>query len=307
MCNVGRLSLLSLPLAMVAGLIGLTSAVFSASPGQPSLASPDSRLFFEVASVRRNTGGPGTWSRPIRSLPGGRFEAIDARLADLIRYAYELEFYQDLEGRQGILNDRFDIAARAMDDRAGPADHRLMLQALLAERFRLVVHWEEREQDVYVLALAREDGRLGPALRPSTVDCADHHANAPPVRDLANVNLEELLFCTFMWQDDRLRARGHRMGEIATSLSHSLQRPVLDRTGLPGLYELDLWASMDGLRSPTFPPPPGERPPDATAANGSDAPSLFAALREQAGLGLAPQRAPVPVLIVEEVHPLTEN
>ena len=108
--------------------------------------------------------------------PGGRFTATNIPLRGLIRQAYQLQEFQIVGAPDWTNNERFDIVAKAEGDvgrglpgTVGPMQ--MMMQNLLAERFKLVSHRESRELPIYALVLARSDGKLGTQLRPSTVDC----------------------------------------------------------------------------------------------------------------------------------------
>jgi uncharacterized protein (TIGR03435 family) len=92
------------------------------------------------------------------------------------------------------------------------------------------------------------------------------------------------------------------MAQLAMALSQRIDRVVLDRTGLTGLYEFDLEFTPD--QSPQGPPPPGVSPPPPIDPNG---PSIFTALQEQLGFKLEAQQAPVDVLVLDRVEHPTEN
>src|SRR5215204_1819133 len=127
-------------------------------PDTPGVAS------FEVSSVRPNRSGISNALPP--SLANGSYSASNVAVKSLIANAYEVRIFQ-IEGDPAWLtSERFDIIARGREgtpDRLRPA----MLRTLLAERFKLVAHFETREQQVYALVLLRSDGRLGPQLKPS--------------------------------------------------------------------------------------------------------------------------------------------
>ena len=123
---------------------------------------------FEVASVKRNTSGGDEGS--IGPRPGGyAMASIPVRL--LIVRAYELRSFQVVGGPSWIDGERFDLNARAPE--STPSKEILaMLRTLLAQRFKLVTHVEQREQPVYALVTARGDGRLGPQMKASTLNCS---------------------------------------------------------------------------------------------------------------------------------------
>lgn len=130
---------------------------------------------FEAASVKPNTSGdPGT---SIRRQPGGRFNAVNAPLRALITLAYQLQGFQLVGAPDWAANERFDIVAKIEGDPppmppGSPSDPMILaVRALLADRFKLVVHRETRQLDIYALVTASPDGKPGRGLRQTTQDC----------------------------------------------------------------------------------------------------------------------------------------
>jgi uncharacterized protein (TIGR03435 family) len=206
-------------------------------------------------------------------------------------------------GPDWIDRDRFDVEGVSQDpltrDQA-----RLMLRSLLAERFKLAVHVETRPLPVFELVVARADGRPGPELRRSDVDCtalraAGTNASAAPSGQAP---------CVMGFGFGRLTAKGMTMGELATvGLSNIAGRPVLDRTGLPGAFDWTLVWTPDNL-----PPRPAGAPPDQPIrVNGLDVdpngPPLPTALQEQLGLKLQSATGPVDVVVIDRVEKPSEN
>src|SRR5207244_972692 len=135
---------------------------------------------------------------------------------DLIRAAYDLPDLQ-LEGGPGwAKSDRFDLVAQA-EREPGRDELRSMLQSLLADRFKLLVHYETKEQPVYVLTLASADGSIGAGLRRSSVDCA-----AIPS------------LCGLSGSQGAMTAHPIAFSVFARSLSSTVGRVVVDGTGLSG-------------------------------------------------------------------------
>src|SRR5437773_2416374 len=171
-----------------AGLGVMNEPRLRAQAPQTAAAGPA----FEVASVKPNNSGDGRVM--FANQPGGRFTATNVTLKMLIRQAYQLQDFQVVGGPGWMTSDHFDIVAKAEQgtppetpslDRTGPTRIQLMIRALLAERFQLVAHNENRELPIYALVLARSDGKLGPELRKSDVDCnamfaARGRAGMPP-------------------------------------------------------------------------------------------------------------------------------
>src|SRR5215510_10592051 len=123
----------------------------------------------EVASVKPNTSGSRSSST---RMPNGRgFLGTNVTARQLILTAYSLRSLQLTGGPRWVDSDRFDVDARTPTE-ANRDEIHVMLRALLAERFKLVVHKETKDQPIYALVLARSDGKLGPQLKPSTIDCS---------------------------------------------------------------------------------------------------------------------------------------
>ena len=250
---------------------------------------------FEVASIRPNKESPGL--APIQARPNGSVVATNVPLRGLIMFAYGLAPYDSIEGGGDLLGERFDVVARAAGpvefarDKVGPLN--IMMQNLLAERFGLVIRWEDRPREGYALVRSRADGRLGPRIRPSDLECP-RTAPKPP---------EDARDCEMSIIDNELSAAGHRIVDLTRKLSIYLERPVVDRTALEGSFELRL-----RLDAKELPVALRLRPQPATVPNvAPELPSLFTALQEQLGLKLERQRVMMPVPIVERVHAPSEN
>src|SRR6266550_1825324 len=135
---------------------------------------------FESASIKRNLSGDR--SSGARTTPGGRVAITNETLRQVIQDAYGVNDLEIAGGPAWLNTDRWDIAAVG---RAGTADEptRLMLQSLLADRFKLVAHVEKREQPIFALVFARSDKRLGPSIHLSSVECT---GNGPCGMQISN-------------------------------------------------------------------------------------------------------------------------
>src|SRR5262252_867143 len=121
-------------------------AIVAASPTIESQSQ--STPSFEVASVKPNNSGQrgGEMPPPV----GGKYNATNVSLKELIQYAYHMQDFQ-ISGTQGWMNsDRYDVIAKA-EDRANEDQIRLMVRSLLAERFKLNVHLDEKQLPQYAL------------------------------------------------------------------------------------------------------------------------------------------------------------
>jgi uncharacterized protein (TIGR03435 family) len=246
---------------------------------------------FDVASIRQNVSGE---FPAIRRLPGGRLEVVNVRLRDLIESAYGLQRPGTAEGAFPVLDQRFNITALGGKDwetASGQAPFNTALQRLLAERFHLSLHREKRPWDGYTLELARADGRLGPQLRPSTIDCAAMRAKG----QLPPPDSEGFSPCVMQGSGDHFRAGDHTMEAFARFLAFRHRIVVEDRTGLSGRFQIDVRYTS----------------PAAIAAGVepelNSAPELEHALRDQLGLKLQRRRIEIDVLVVDQVEQPTEN
>jgi uncharacterized protein (TIGR03435 family) len=292
--------------ALVAGRgLGAQTPAAPASSNQPT---------FEAASVKANKSGPG----PIQLVfqPGGRFRATNVTLKMLIGAAYgtpqPLPDFQLEGGPKWMEADRFDVIAKAPGDpKPGPAgpppEMFLMIRSMLEERFHVKVHFETKDMPIYALVLARSDGRIGPRITASTVDCAARLAElrgrgGPPPPPAPG----ERPVCGARMFPGNLSAGAMTMTQIVNGLARmpGLNRTVVDRTGLTGAYDLDLTFTPDQMPQGRGDPPPGAPPLPAIDPNG---PSLFTALQEQLGLKLEPTRAPVNVLVIDRAEQPTDD
>jgi uncharacterized protein (TIGR03435 family) len=268
---------------------------------------------FEVASVKPNKAGDGRIL--FRMQPGGRFTATNVPLRELIRVAYGIQNTQLVGGPDWIGSERFDIVAKAEGDippsgpGGPPGPMQMMIRALLADRFKLTVHNETRELPIYSLVVARADGRLGPQLRASQVDCAAVIAAArarggPPP---APPQPGERPTCGIFGGLGRVAAGSVPTAQLAMMLSQQAGRIVVDRTGLTGMFDFDLQWTPEQLPQ-RAPGTPADQP---LRINGADidpnGPSIFTAVQEQLGLKLEAQRGPVEVLVIDSVEPPTPD
>jgi bla regulator protein blaR1 len=282
-------------------LVLLTVAFSVSRPhAQAPAQSPDpnASYVYEAASVKPNKTAPQGSS--IRRFPGGRLQATNMPLRALITFAYQVQGFQLVEDPAWIRNENFDIVAKMEGDPPpvppgqGPDPHMIAMRTLLAERFKLAVHRETREMDIYALVLARPDGKLGPALKPTTQDCAAMAAarGGPPPGPPPGPNSP--VVCGMRGLPGRLSAGAMPMSLLASNLSGQVQRIVVDRTGLSGAWDFEITFAPE---RPINPPPGVEFPPADP-----NAPSLFTALQEQLGVRLQSTKGPVEVLVVDRIE-----
>jgi uncharacterized protein (TIGR03435 family) len=153
----------------------------------------------------------------------------------------------------------------------------VLLRTLLEDRFKLKTHRETRQLFVYALVLDRKDGRLGPPLRRSVVDCVAR-SEAARVGTPGPAPPRDRPACGVRFGAGALSASGFSLVNLAGTLSTNVGRVVLDRTGLTGDFDVELqW-------TPHRVPLAGDA--SANPALSPDGPSIFTALQEQLGLRL---------------------
>jgi uncharacterized protein (TIGR03435 family) len=293
---------------LLAVIVTAASLVVTALHPPPIEAQAPS---FEVASIKRNNSGDGNVSRGMQ--PGG-MTFVNAPLRQLIIAAYGVQPFQIIGGPAWLASDRFDVVAKA-DGAPPPEQMNLMLRTLLAERFKLVARMETREMPTYSLVKAREDGRLGPGLKPASVDCGPAGRGRggppppppgpPPGGGRAGGPVASLGGgCRVMIAPGRIISSGQPIAQLGTLLGNQLGRPVIDKTGLTGGYDFEVSYMPEAGRGGLPTPPPGAPP---LPAIDPDAPSLFTALQEQLGLKLESDRGPVDVVVIDSVEPPTED
>jgi uncharacterized protein (TIGR03435 family) len=281
------------------------STVLAGSAQEPAPA----RLAFEVASVKRSAPDAGG------SIVGdgrGQYRAINVPVRVTIAYAWNLRDHQLVGGPAWLASDRFDIVAKEPEGTVTDEQRRLMLQALLTDRFKLQARLETREMPLYNLVLLRDDRRLGRELTPTAVDCAALRkeraaGGAAAVPPGPAPSLDERVPCSqrgfFSPQAATINASGRTLDQIATTLGTYADRTVVNKTGLTGEYDILL-----KFRPEAGGPIGSLAPPLSAAADpSSDLATLGTAVQEQLGLKLESARGPVQVLVIQSVAPPVED
>ncbi len=230
--------------------------------------------------------------------PAGNRLAATMTLSTYITFAYKLMLTQDqvqsMLARlpKWVSTDYFEIQARAAGNPTKD-QMRLMMQSLLADRFKLAVHFETRQVPVLALTLVKP-GTLGPNLHPHADGPPCDAPSAPP--NFASLARGEGVFpplCDVTMKigsdnnQERLGSRDTSMALLASSLASD--RPVVDQTGLSGRFDFTLqWV----------PEPSGPQPANADPQG----PSFVDAVREQLGLKLQSTEAPIQILVIDHVE-----
>ena len=283
---------LSLLVPVVTGAI--EAAAFAAGQlNNPLIAAADPESRFEVISIK--LADPS--AQPRLGMTPGRIDlaAVPVRMV----VAMVLPIRRVFGWPDGIDTERYTISAK-MPDGASQAAMQVAIRNLLKDRFKLVTREETRELPIYNLVLARSDGRLGPALKETSAECqaaakqyfegvrGGAPTQAPPPAVARCVSSQPGI--------GTLGFSGQSLSALVTVLPQFVERPVIDRTGLKGLYDLTLkWTpepipSLLGL--PQAPLPPAD----------PNVPDIFTALQEQLGLKLESGRGPVEVIVIDRLE-----
>jgi uncharacterized protein (TIGR03435 family) len=265
-------------------------------------SAPAKAPSFEAASVKPNKS---TDFRGLgfNFLPGGRFVATNVPLLIIIAVAYHLPIQSSRlsGGPEWLRSEKYDVEAVAEKDAIpnGTASVvrdeilRSMLQTLLAERFGLKVLRESKELPIYALVLAKN----GPKLQASTLgekECSDE-----PVSNTVGARCHQF----GGGQGRGLHGHAVDMSDLVQFVGNWTDRPLVDKTGLTGLYDIETegWAPLR-QRPATGADPTAE---DLAAADPTR-PTLFMVLAKL-GLRLESQKGPVDMFVIESVERLSEN
>ena len=269
----------------------IAAAVLLAAAAFGLYAQDAPRPKFQVASVKANTENPP--NRMQRPLPGGRWSARNVNLQMMILTAYGIQKYQLSGGPPWMEADGYDIEAKA-EGEANNAQMLLMLQSLLADRFKLAVHRESKDLPVYYLAGAK--GAFNPP-PPQEGGCEPMTSGAPLRAGAMPCGFPRIGMSGFL--DAFKISTSQLVGTLATVAG----RPVIDQTGFTGTFDVHLKFTPDQATQGLPGGAVGAAPPDPDPTR----PDLATALREQLGLKLTSGRGPVEVLVIDHVERPSAN
>jgi uncharacterized protein (TIGR03435 family) len=292
-----------------------------AQPPRVSAQSPDGsadwekaaggKMSFEVASVKQNVAGTSQSSAfPLDDSDayepnGGLLSVVNTPLVVYIVFAYKLTPGQaQAVGAQlpkWAAQDQFDIQARAPAGMNPTKDQlRLMMQSLLADRFKLVTHVETKRGPVFALLLVKP-GKIGPQLRPHVADsaCKPPDANGFPMAcGVIYVNRGQGNSFLLGTRNVTMRYFADHLSGVVARLAN-LDRPVVDETGLNGKFDLTLAWIPD---QPLTAVPGGD-----AATQPQSAPTFRDSLKDQLGLKLVSTTAPIQSLVIDHIEEPTPN
>ncbi len=248
---------------LAAGLLSFTACGAFGQSATPT---------FDVASIKPSqigkAGGEGSRRENVNSSPGS-LTMRNVSLSSCIRWAYNVKQFQ-VSGPAWLESERYDVLAKASDP-AATDQLRLMLRTLLADRFKLTLHREEKIMPTYALVVAKN----GPKFHQSEGEGKSSLKGSKAV----------------------VTAEKTSMAQLADLLAQPLRCPITDMTGLEGLYDfsVDLTSYIPAeFKS-------GDPPPDIIGI-------AMSALQDQLGLKLEAKKAPVEFLIIDHAEKVpTEN
>ncbi len=267
---------ISLPLVLERATPETEWTIPAPPPKIPAMAA-DANPSFEIATIKPSKPDePGK----LFTVRGTHFMTVNTTLLDMITMAYDVQQKQVVGGPDWMSSDKFDIDA--VPDVPGTPDVnqlKTMLQKLLADRFALKFHRETKTMSAYVLTVAKN----GPKLEKS-----ENPGGLPGL---------------FFRQLGVLTVMNATMGNFTSLMQTAvLDRPVVDQTGLEGKWNFNLKWTPDESQ---FSGMGMKVPPPSDAADAP--PPLFTAIQEQIGLKLEAGKAPVPVLVLDNVAQPSAN
>lgn len=279
-CVLRRAAFLLCVVSVTGSQFLLTQAQGPSDDSRPKLPPMDANANpgFEVATIKPNDSGKPDMQG--LTIIGRNFKTVNASLGDLIQVAYEVQAKQIVNEPQWMVKNRYDIVAVPAEAGVPNAEQvRIMIQKLLADRFKLKFHKDKRELVAYLLTV----GKNGPNLTP-----ADRNGQLPNFH-YRPVDTGLTLFAT-----------NATMADFTAFLQLLvLDRPVVNQSGIAGRFDFQCTFTPDDSQfnghSPLSPQT------DATA------PSLYEALQQQLGLKLSAERTSVDVIAIDHIEPPSEN
>jgi uncharacterized protein (TIGR03435 family) len=284
----------------LAASVALVLTGFAVSP--QTKAQAPARPEFEVASVKPNTSGKNMVM--IRPPVGGRFTATNARLKMLIGLAYNVQNFEISGGPAWIDTDGYDIEARAADSNVGIEQLRPLLQALLEDRFQLTIHRETKDVPVYALLPGKNGPKLPEAKEKGCVAFGPNSPPPPPPAPGQPFALPPTPCGGFLTAPNRMEGGKVSMAQFVRVLANALGRPVIDKTGFTGTFDVHLEFTPEGTAFAGGLPGAAVGLPQGFDTSG---PSIFTAVQEQLGLRLESQKGPVEVLVIDHAAKASEN
>jgi uncharacterized protein (TIGR03435 family) len=251
-----------------------------APPPPPKLMAANADPSFDVATIKPNDSG--ATSMQGLTINGRNFRTRASSLADLIAFSYEVQAKQIVGAPDWTTKDRYDIdAVPDVEGAPNPAQVRSMIRKLLTDRFQLKFHHDQREMSAFVLTVAKTGQKLTPT---------EMTGPLPGIGIMPATGGLSMM------------ARNATIGDFTGFLQNLvLDRPVVDRTGLTGKFDLKVTFLPDDTQFN------GHSPVGKLADGVEPAPSLSEAFLTQLGLKLTPEKTSVDVLAIDHVEKPSAN
>jgi uncharacterized protein (TIGR03435 family) len=249
--------------------------------GASSPMAADANPAFAVATIKPSDPHNTNWALGTK---GTHFFSANTNVDDLISFAYGVHAKQIVGGPAWLVTDKFDVeGVPAVEGKPNRKQLETMVQGLLADRFKLVVHYDKRELAVYALTV----GKNGPKLTKSVaLTNASSGYGFGPLGTMTVMNMT--------------------MGAFVSALQRTvLDKPMVDQTGLADRYDFTLkWTPDDSqftqLRGTGINVPSGTDDPNAP-------PGLYTAIQEQLGLKLEPVKSLADVIVIDHAERPSDN
>jgi len=292
--RLGPLQVLTLIAAAAAALAGPIAVGLAQAPATHIESQPPAHLAFDVASVKANHSGRAGYDG--FQISHGSLTVKNVSLKMLISAAYGIQGARIDGGPAWLSSDRYDIVAKGADG-AQKQQVWLMLRSLLASRFQLAMRTETKELPIYAL----EVGKSSKLPKREDADC---EPSAPAELGQAFSAPCGSVVMAYGPRGGHMLGRKVPLVEIADAIAVLVERPVVERTGLTGAYNVELQWTPEGYQTFT---PENEGHRRADSGPPEPGPSIFAALQEQMGLKLAGTKGPVEVLVIDRAEKPSEN
>jgi uncharacterized protein (TIGR03435 family) len=267
-------------IACLAALVIVTVSVIGQTPA------------FEVVSIKPNPVGPAAGPARVAT-EGGRFIASNAYLKMILQFAYRppsgrtLRYSDIVGGPQWADMDRFDIEAKSSSGaNPTPEQMRMMMQSMLMDRFRLKAHWEMREMPTYNLVVAKNGMKVKLSEDQSPIGIDGQRGVARTIAKPSPAGITVTM-----------SADGMPIDVLVGTLQSYAGRPVFDKTGLQGMFDVRLQFFMESTSNNGAPP----------TVSDPMGPTFATAIEEQLGLKLESGRGPVEVLIIDSAERPSPN
>jgi uncharacterized protein (TIGR03435 family) len=259
----------------------LASATLVGRPQTPLVGAQ-----FDVVSIKPHRYDPSTGGG-MRTLPDGAFMMTSQPISSILTAASpqpvrEVSGYPDW-----VKNEQYDIVAKPAPGSNPTREQRNeMMRNMLVDRLKVAGHVEEVERKAFALVVARRDGRLGPQLKPPTLDCTPQ-ASAAALTPTPPPDAQRR--CGMRMGPGTIESGGIKLDQLVNSFTGLAGGFVTNRTGLDGYYTVTLRFTPPRLSATGAPPD-------------DDAPQFVTALQEQLGLKLVPEKMMVKIFVIDHIE-----